>query len=245
MDSLQKALSNLRLHYKDKGGPSYSLIADSTSLSESTVQRYLGTAHIKAPNYDSIVAIAAVIGMGTADLTISKELVDQIENKDDLRELILELRKLNIEELSRNDAQWRERLDAAKEAHSDDLKHLTDAHNAQIERIQQLYADQLRQMTVISDSQAAQLLDAHHKESEHIQQTAAQQYESLETLAKTQKEADERSKTYLKRQVRTWKIISFLLVFVLILLLIVDLKNPNKGWIKFIGSQYFSMRGMA
>ena len=171
-------------------------------------------------------------------LTLSKELVDQIENKDQLRELILELRKINIEELSRRDDQWRDRLDAEKQAHSEDIRHLTEAHNAQLERLQRVYADQMAELTSAS-------LGVHQKESDHIQQTAQMQYESLQKIAETQKDADERAKAYLKRQVRTWKIISFLLVFTLILLLVVDLRNPDKGWIKFIGSKLFSMRGFA
>lgn len=238
MDSLQKSLSNLRAYYKEHGGPNFSAIADASGLSDSTVSRYLGKDVIKTPNYDSIVSIATVIGMGTEDLTLNKELVDQIENKEQLRELILELRKINIEELSRRDDQWRDRLDAEKQAHSEDIRHLTEAHNAQLERLQRVYADQMAELTSAS-------LGVHQKESDHIQQTAQMQYESLQKIAETQKDADERAKAYLMRQVRTWKIISFLLVFTLILLLVVDLRNPDKGWIKFIGSKLFSMRGVA
>lgn len=218
------------------GGPSYAAIADSSGLSESTVQRYLGTSPLKMPNYDSIVAIATVIGMGTEDLTLSRDLVNQIENKEQLRDMIMELRKLNIEEMSRCDAQWRDRLDAEKQAHSEDIRRLTETHNAQLERLQSVYADQLAQLSGAS-------MSVHQKESDHIQQTAQMQYESLQKIAETQKDADERAKAYLKRQVRTWKIISFLLVLTLILLLVVDLTNPNRGWIKFIGSNLFSMRG--
>lgn len=238
MDSLQKSLSNLRAYYKEHGGPNFSAIADASGLSDSTVSRYLGKDVIKTPNYDSIVSIATVIGMGTEDLTLSRDLVNQIENKEQLRDMIMELRKLNIEEMSRCDAQWRDRLDAEKQAHSEDIRRLTETHNAQLERLQRVYADQMAELTSAS-------LGVHQKESDHIQQTAQMQYESLQKIAETQKDADERAKAYLMRQVRTWKIISFLLVFTLILLLVVDLRNPDKGWIKFIGSKLFSMRGFA
>lgn len=299
-DELQAALSTLRAHYKDNGGPSHAMIADSTGLSESTVQRYLSAVQIKTPNYSSIVSIAAVIGMETSDLIFGKDVVD-ILPKEDLVDLVMELRKMNIEELARSDEKWRERLDAENHAHSEDIRHLSaahteearradEAHAAHIERIQQMHNDQLmavhasykaqmEQMRTANSALLAQLQDAGAKhdsqlqESEqlriahvqqsaqqqiahvqqsaqqqidHIQQTASKQYEALEALAKTQKDADEKSKAYLKRQIRTWKIISFLLVFVLILLLVVDLKNPDRGWIKFIGGlKLFSMYGVA
>lgn len=287
-EGLQNALSSLRAHYKDNGGPSHAVIADSTGLSEATVQRYLGVAQIKVPNYNSIVSIATVIGMTTSDLSLSKDVVDVLP-KEQLADLVLELRKMNIDELARNDEKWRERLDDEKRTHSEDIKHLSDAHveemqrtseahAAQIERIQQMHNDQLmavhasykaqmEQMRTANSALLAQLQDAGvkhdaqlqeseqqridhvqqsaQKQIDHIQQSAQQQYDALQHLAETQKEADEKAKVYLKRQIRTWKIIAFMVVAVLILLLIVDLKNPDKGWIKFIGSKLFSMRGMA
>lgn len=235
MDGLQKALANLRAHYKSNGGPSHANIADAAGLSESTVQRYLGGAQIKQPSYDSILAIASAIGMGTADLTLSRELVDEIENKDQLWDMIMELRQLNIEELARNDAQWRDRLDQERATHNEQLAHL-----------QQVYAEQLSQMTKVSNDQSAQMLANHHEQERHLQETARVQYEALQTFAEKQKAADENAKAYLKRQVRTWKIISFMLAAALILLLILDISNPTRGWIKMIGGlKLFSMHGMA
>lgn len=276
-EGLQTALTSLRTHYKDNGGPSHASIADSTGLSEATVQRYLGTAQLKVPNYNSIVSIATVIGMNTADLTLGQDVVD-ILPKEELADLVLELRKMNIDELARNDAQWRERLDAEKAAHSDDIQHLTEAHvkerqrsdeahDAQIERIQRMHAEQLKevresyvaqmeqmrtansalvaQMQDSSSKHDAQRLEAAQQQAEHIQQTSKEQYAMLQQFAKTQKDADEKSKAYLKRQIRTWKVIAFLFATALILLLAVDLANPNRGWIRFIGSKLFSMRAAA
>ncbi len=234
MDTLQKSLASLRAYYKAHGGPSYTVIADSAGLSESTVQRYLGGVQMKQPSYDSILAIATVIGMGTADLSLNRELVDEIENKEQLRDMIMELREMNIEELARNDAQWRERMNE-----------VVSAHNEQTAHLQKVYAEQLGQTTRVSEEQITQLLASHQKQEDTIRETARVQYESLRKLAETQKEADERAKAYLKRQVRTWKIVSFLFALALILLLIVDLKHPDRGWIKFIGGlKLFSMRGV-
>lgn len=287
-EGLQTALSSLRAHYKDNGGPSHAVIADSTGLSEATVQRYLGAVQIKVPNYNSIVSIATVIGMTTSDLSLNKDVVDVLP-KEQLADLVLELRKMNIDELARNDEKWRERLDDEKRTHSEDIRHLSDAHAnemqhadethaAQIERIQQMHNDQLmavhasykaqmEQMRTANSALLAQLQDASAKHDaqrlesdqkqiehvqqsaqqqiDHVQQSAQQQYDALQRLAETQKAADEKSKTYLKRQVLVWKIISFLLIAVLILLLVADLRNPDKGWIKFIGSKFFSMRDFA
>ncbi len=235
MDGLQKALSSLRAYYKSNGGPSHANIADAAGLSESTVQRYLGGAQIKQPSYDSILAIASAIGMGTADLTLNRELVDEIENKEQLRDMIMELRQLNIEELARNDDHWRERMDQERANHNEQLAHL-----------QQVYAEQLGQITKVSNDQSAQMLANHQEQERHIQETARVQYEALQAFAKEQKAADENAKAYLKRQIRTWKIISFLLVFAFILLLIVDLTNPTRGWLRMIsGLKLFSWHGVA
>lgn len=246
MGALQKALSDLREHYKANGGPSYAVLAGATGLSESTVQRYLSpNVTLKCPNYENILSLATALGMGTEDLTLDRELVDEIENKEQLRDMIMELREMNIEELARNDAQWRDRLNAEMTTHNESLRTIAAAHDEQFAHLQQVYAEQLGQLTSVSNEQTAQMLATHQEQERRIQETARQQYEALQAFADKQKDADERAKAYLKRQVRTWKIVSFLFALSLILLLIVDLKNPDRGWIKFIGGlKLFSMRGV-
>lgn len=247
MESLQKALANLRSHYKERGGPNYAAIVDSSGVSESTVQRYLGTAVIKNPNYNSIIAIAAAIGMETADLSINRDLVEQMD-KQQLADLALELRKINVEELSANDAKWRERLDAEQQAHREELRRVNQAsaehlasvhkiHAEQIAGIHESYIAQLEQMRKSSEQQIAHALETHRSQAAHLQQTSAAQISTLQQISQTQKEADEKSKDYLKRQVLFWRVFAILLLIVMALLLIADILNPSRGWLRFISDR--------
>lgn len=244
MESLQKALANLRAHYKEHGGPSYAAIVDSSGLSESTVQRYLSATAIKNPNYNSIIAIAAAIGMETADLSINRDLVDQMD-KQQLANLALELRKMNVDELNSNDAKWRERLDAEQLAHREELRRTNEAsaehlasvhklHAEQIAGIHDSYRVQMEQMRKASEQQVAHALQTHQSQAAHLQQASAAQLATLQQISETQKAADEKSKDYLRRQVLFWRIFSILILAALILLLIADVMNPTRGWIRFI-----------
>lgn len=244
MESLQKALANLRAYYKYNGGPNYTALADSTGLSESTVQRYLGQTLMKSPNYSSIISLAGAIGMETADLSLNRDLVDQME-KQQLADIVLELRKINVDELAANDAKWRERIAADQDAHRDDLRranassaeHLASVHKLhaeQIAHIHESYRAQMEQMRKASEQQLAHALDAQRSQSLHVQQENAAQIAALKDIAATQKEADEKSKDYLRRQVFFWRVFSLLILSALILLLIADVTNPTRGWIRFI-----------
>lgn len=258
MESLQKALSNLRLYYKEHGGPNYPSIVDSTGLSESTVQRYLGTTIIKNPNYSSIISIATAIGMETTDLSINRDLVEQMD-KQQLTDLVLELRKINIEELNSNDSKWRERLDSEQQAHRDEVLSLNQEHSSEIRRINaanaehiasvhKLHADQIasihdsyriqiEQMRKANEQQVAHALETHQAQSAHIQNASAVQLETLKKISETQKAADEKSKDYLRRQVLFWRVFSILIITAFILLLIADVTNPTRGWIRFISDR--------
>lgn len=201
--------------------------------------------------------------------------MDMAEMQDlikDLREMnIDELARKDKqwrEEIDRSNAKWQERFDAEKLTHSTEVKNLTAAHaeeiqrvnianGTNIERIQTLHAGelqaaresfgaQLEQAREAHKQQLTHMLEAHKSQVEHIQHTAKVQYDSLYNVTTTQKDADERAKAYLKRQVRTWKIVSFFFALALILLLVLDIANPNRGWIKMIGNmKLFSMRGLA
>lgn len=146
--ALQDALENLRKRYRDRGEyPTRSVIAEKSGLSDATVQRYLAEKHYDSPKYDNIVAIARAIGLQTSDLSIDQELANQMDKKES-DNVVLEMRRLNIEELKRtmdDEAdKWRERLDAERKAHMQEIINLNKAHAEEIAVLNKLHAEEMK-----------------------------------------------------------------------------------------------------
>lgn len=277
MESLQKALSHLRTWYKNHGGPSYPQIADTAGVSESTVQRYLSGEPVKRPNYTTIVSIGAALGMTTSDLSLSEDVVQAME-KSQLESLALELRKLNIEELSAqreaDDARWRERLNAdqekylgriellnkqhaeemirLKDAHAEEMKRTNDAHESHIMQIHRMYDGQMESMRAANAKQVEAMLDGHARQIEAVQKLDQAQQDAVQIMAAKQKEADEKSKDFLKGRIeqldkrsKTKDRIIFSLLAVIFLLFVVDFLHPSLGWIRRISTTLFSYHNFA
>lgn len=261
MEGLQKALVHLRAWYKERGGPSYSQIADSAGVSESTAQRYLSDDPVKRPNYTTIVSIASTLGMTTADLSLSKDIVEGME-KDQLANLVLELRRINIDELSAqrdaDDARWRERLSADQEKymariellnkeHADEMARTKQAHAEEIQRTNAAHQAHILQIHQMYEKQFATMIDGYHRQIDSVQKIDLAQQETVRSMAETQKAADEKSKDFLKGRIeqldkrsKTKDKIIFSLIFCIVLLFVVDFFVPSMGWIRRLSSTLFS-----
>ena len=227
MESLSKALSSLRTWYKEHGnGMPYSAIVDATGLSESTVQRYLNPKSVINPSYNNILAIASAIGMEASELSFSREMVEHMD-KQQLAELVLEIRKFGAEELrasrEADDARWRERLISEKQAHVEDLRHLNqshiedmqrmkdehaaemarshEAHNEHVLQIHKMYDRQMESIRAANAAQISAMLEGHARQLESVQSLDQAQRNAVQEMAVAQKDADEKSKDFLKAEI--------------------------------------------
>lgn len=270
---VKEALKRLRSHYAENKDamPSQQRIADMTGLSESTVQRVLsGTSdNIK---YATIMQIAPAIGLSTADLGINKETVEALNNED-LQALVLALREINLRELAAqreaDDARWRERLDADQgkhqqriellttqhgeemrrmtSAHADEMKRCRDRHDEHVGQIHAMYDRQMESMRSANAKQIELMLDGHRTQLVSMQKIDSAQQETVLSIYNTQKDADEKSKEYLKGRIeqldKRSKVkdrIIFGLIFCIVLLFVADFFLPSIGWIRRLTSTMFS-----
>ena len=227
MDSLVRALSNLRTWYKEHGnGMPYSAIVDATNLSESTVQRYLNPKNSINPSYENILAIASAIGMKASELEFSREIAEQMD-KQQLTDVIVELRKMSLEELAStreaDDARWRERLNQEKITHTNELSRLHQTHMEEMQRmkdehteemkrcheahadhvlqIHQMYDKQMESMRSANSKQMELMLDGHARQIEAVQSLNQAQRDSMQSMSLAQKSADEKTKDFLQGEI--------------------------------------------
>lgn len=216
---MEKTLDDLRAVYHAHPDLSLEQIADRADLSRSTVQRYL-SGPIKNPDYFKILAIRRALVPDEEDkptaAMVDPEVVGRIDDADQLRSLVLHLRQINIDELATTNAEWRARLDAADKAHAQELARMAETHNAQILHLQ--------------DSKRAQI--------DQLQRSHDEQIEMFRQLTTVQKQGDERSKSYLRRQILLWRVIAFILFAVLLVFFILDVRNPGLGWLRRIGTMF-------
>lgn len=270
---VKEALKKLRAHYSEHKDamPSQQRIADMTGLSESTIQRVLSgqTDNIK---YATIMQIAPAIGLSTSDLGINKESIEALNNED-LQALVLALREINMRELSAqrevDDARWRERLDSDQKkyqqriellttqhaeemhrmtsAHADEMKRCRDRHDEHVSQIHSMYDRQMESMRSANAKQIELMLDGHRTQLESMQKIDSAQQETVLSIYNTQKNADEKSKEYLKGRIeqldkrsKTKDKIIFALIFCITLLFVADFFLPSMGWIRRLTSTMFS-----
>lgn len=276
MPITKDALQRLRTHYNANKGtlPSQQKIADQAGLSESTVQRALSgqSENIK---YETIARIAPIIGMGTEELGITDETVDALDNND-LQALVLALRDMNMRELAAqrkaDDDRWRERLNSdqekyatriellnqehsaemvrTKEAHMDEIKRTNAVHERHVSQIHEMYDRQMESMRTANSRQMELMLDGHARQIESVQSVDRAQLESVQNMSIKQKEADEKSKEFLKSRIaeldhrsKVKDYIIFGLLAVIFLLFLVDFMHPTLGWIRRMSNSLFSYRG--
>lgn len=279
MPITKDALKRLRTHYNENKDrlPSQQKIADQAGLSESTVQRALA-GQTESIKYETIARIAPIIGMGTEELGINDETVESLDNND-LQALVLALRDMNMRELAAqrkaDDERWRERLNAdqekylariellnkqhtdemirMKDAHAEEMRRSNAAHEAHVVQIHKMYDGQMESMRAANARQIELMLDGHARQIEAVQDIERAQHEIVQRMADTQKNADEKSKEFLKSEIaqrdsrvaeldardkenirrdRTKNMIIFSLIALIFLLFIYDFMMPNMGWIR-------------
>ena len=214
---MENKLKDVRDLYRDQGCPSIEVVAERANLSRSTTQRYL-SGMVKAPDLTKIIALERALGRDSGDIAAevaSPEVVHKIEDPDQLRTLILQMHEISSDELETANKGWRARLDAADRAHREELVRMSESHNAQLLHMQDVKRAQIEQMQTV-----------------HVEQM-----DMIRQLAATQKEADEKSKDYLRRQVLLWRIIAFVIFIVLLTLVTFDLVNPDRGYFYFVGRE--------
>lgn len=273
MPITKEALQRLRAHYNEHKNrlPSQQKIADQAGLSESTVQRALSgqTENIK---YETIARIAPVIGMSTEELGISEENIVALDN-DDMRALVIALRDINMRELANqreaDDTRWRERLDSDQKkhhqrielltsqhademarisaAHNEEMKRCRDRHDEHITQIHSMYDRQMESMRAANAKQVELMLEGHRAQLDSVQKIDHAQQETVRSIYNTQKDADEKSKEYLKGRIeqldkrsKTKDKIIFALIFCITLLFVADFFLPSIGWIRRLTSTMFS-----
>ena len=205
---MEKSLMELRELYQNRGCPPIEQVAEAADLSTSTAQRYLN-GFVKRADYTKIVSLRRALGDEGEVLSssIDPELVRKMDDTDQLQALVLEMRQINISELNVTRA-------AINQEWERRLDSIVRTHVAEIERLEH----------------------AHERERDTLHKTQSEQLNVLRELCDTQKRADERSKDYLKRQIFLWRIIALVLFTVLIALLVADILNPTKGWVRMLGS---------
>lgn len=198
----------LRELYQDRGCPPIEQVAEAADLSTSTVQRYLN-GFVKRADYTKIVSLRRALGDDGEVLSssIDPEIVKRMDDTDQLQALVLEMRQINISELNVTRA-------AINQEWEKRLDSIVRTHVAEIERLER----------------------AHERERDTLHKTQLEQLNVLRELCDTQKRADERSKDYLKRQIFLWRIIALVLFAVLIALIVADILNPTKGWVRMLSS---------
>lgn len=180
---------------------------------------------------------------------ISKHSVEMLSSNDqNWRERLEELDKKHAEEIRHLTDAHNEEIRNLAKANADEKKRVNEEHNAHVARLQEMHNDQIltvhesykvqmQQMREANANNIAQMLDAHQQQVEHIQKTNDTQLKALQDISQTQKEADEKSKAYLKSLVRFWRVFSIALLAALILLLVADVLNPSRGWLQFISGR--------
>lgn len=187
--ALQDALEIVRKKYRERGEyPTRSKIAEVTGLSDSSVQRYLADKPYDHPKYENILSIARAIGLQTSDLALEPEVAKQMDKRES-DNVVLEMRRLNIEELKRtmdDEAEkWRERLDAERKAHMDEIVHLNKAHAEEIANLNKIHAEEMKRAIAANQENLRIAQETHAQHTRMLQEVFQQQFSQLvDVLAK-------------------------------------------------------------
>lgn len=165
MERLQKSLNSLRSFY-DKNGrkPTPGKIAEfigDAEISQTTVQRYLGKDDLKRPSYTKILAIGNAIGMEMNELNLDESVLREMDNEQ-LQSTVVKVSENSSNMLAANDQNWRERMEEQDKRHAEEIRHLTDAHNAEIRNISKFHADEKRRTSEDHNAHVARLQEMHN-----------------------------------------------------------------------------------
>jgi len=180
---LQEVLDVVKKKYREnREYPSRSKIAEDSNLSESTVQRYLSDKYYGHLKYENILAIGRAIGLQTGDLTLSPEVIEQMDKRKS-DNVILEMQRLNIEELKLmmdDEAEkWRERLDAERKAHTEEILHINKAHAEEIANLNKIHAEEMKRAIAANLENFRIAQDTHAQHTKMLQEAFQQQFSQL------------------------------------------------------------------
>lgn len=171
------------------------------------------------------------------------------------------LSQLHADEMKRANALHVEEMKRLNAEHTQEMKRATDSHESHVTQIHEMYARQMDSMRTVNARQIETMLEGHSQQIKNVQSLDQAQQQTVQEMARVQKEADEKSKEFLKSEIaqrdsriaeldrrdkeknrrdRVKNIIIFSLIALIFLLFFADFLMPSVGWIRRVTSTLFS-----